>query len=142
LPCKSCDALLDENKLARGENLQYDNDVGTFLRKNEDLNLYLANLQSEIDLLKSNASMPCNSCVALNDDLDMARSKIVLLESNASLPCVSCESFLAEINELKLIHTTCVDEFEHARAEIHTTSALCCLLTMLAILFAIRSMLC
>jgi hypothetical protein len=76
LPCKFCDALLAENKLVRGENLDYANDVGTFLRENEDLNLSLANLQSEIDLLKSNASMPCNSCVALSDELDMARSKI------------------------------------------------------------------
>jgi hypothetical protein len=80
LPCKSCDALLTENKLVRGENIEYANDVGTFLRENEDLNLSLANLQSEVDLLKSNASMSCNSCVALNDELDMARSKIALLE--------------------------------------------------------------
>jgi hypothetical protein len=126
LPCKSCDALLAENKLVRGENLEYANDVGTFLRENEHLNLSLANLQSEIDLLKSNASMPCNSCVALNDELDMARSKIALLESSASLPCVSCESFLAEINELKLTHTTCVDELEHARAEICDMKSMPC----------------
>jgi hypothetical protein len=70
LPCKSCDALLAENKLVRGENLEYANDVGTFLQENEDLNLSLTNLQSEIDLLKFNASMPCNSCVALNVELD------------------------------------------------------------------------
>ena len=62
--------------------------------------------------------MPCNSCVALNDDLDVTRSKIALLESSASLPCVSCESLSAEIDKLKLTHTTCVDELEHARAEI------------------------
>jgi hypothetical protein len=46
LPCKSCDALLAENKLVRGENLEYANDVCTFLRENEYLNLSLANLQS------------------------------------------------------------------------------------------------
>jgi hypothetical protein len=63
-------------------------------------------MKSEIDLLKSNASMPCNSCVALNDDLLNARSNISLLESNASSPCVSCESLLAEIKELKLTHTS------------------------------------
>jgi hypothetical protein len=108
-PCKSCDALLAENKLVRGENLEYANDVGTFLIENEHLNLSLANLQSEVDLLKSNSSMPCNSCVALNDELDMATSKIALLESSASLPCVSCEPFLADINDLKFTHTTCVD---------------------------------
>jgi hypothetical protein len=126
LPCKSCDALLAESILVRGKNLEYVNDVGTFLRENEDLTLSLANLQSEIDLLKSNTSMPCNSCVALNDELDMARSKIALLESSASLQCVSCESLLAEINELKLTHTTCVDELEHARAEIcHMKSMPC-----------------
>jgi hypothetical protein len=118
LPCKSCDALLAENKLVRGENLEYANDFSTFLRKNEYLNLSLANLQFQIDLLKSNASVPCNSCVALNDELDMARSKIALLESSASLPCTSYESLLADFNQLKLTHTQCVDEFEHARAEI------------------------
>jgi hypothetical protein len=48
----------------------------------------------------------------------MARSKILLLESNAFLSCVSCEFLHAEINELNLTHTTCVDELEHARAEI------------------------
>jgi hypothetical protein len=80
--------------------------------------LSLSNLQSKIELFKSNAYVPSNSCVALNDELDMARSKIALLESSASLPCVSCESLHAEINELKLTHTTCVDELEHARAEI------------------------
>jgi hypothetical protein len=62
--------------------------------------------------------MSCNSCVALNINLDVARSKIALLKTSSSLPCVSCESLLAEINELKLTHTTCVDELEHARAEI------------------------
>jgi hypothetical protein len=41
-----------------------------------------------------------------------------LLESSASLPCTSCESLLADFNQLKLTHTTCVDELEHARAEI------------------------
>jgi hypothetical protein len=48
LPCKSCDALLVENKLVMGENLEYANDVGTFLRENEYLDLSLANLQSEL----------------------------------------------------------------------------------------------
>jgi hypothetical protein len=51
LPCKSYDALLAENKLVKGENLEYANDVGTFLREIEDLYLSLANLQSEINLL-------------------------------------------------------------------------------------------
>jgi hypothetical protein len=62
-----------------------------------------------MDLLKSNASMSCNSCVALTDELDMAKSKIALLESSASLPCTSCESLLADLNQLKLTHTTCVE---------------------------------
>ena len=54
-------------------------------------------MKSENDLLKSNASMPCNSCIALNDNLDKARDDIALLKSNASLPCVCCESLLAEL---------------------------------------------
>jgi hypothetical protein len=126
LSCKSCDALLAENKLVRGENLEYANDVGTFLRENEYLNMSLANLQSEIDLLKSNASMPCNSCVALNDEVDMTRSKIALLESSASQPHTSCESLLADFNQLKLTHTTCVDELEHARDEICDMKSMPC----------------
>ena len=90
----------------------------TLTRKNDNLNSSLNCLRSENEILKSNASMPCNSCIALNDDLDKARDEIALLKSNASLRCVSCESLLAEINELKLTHTTCVEQLEHARAEI------------------------
>ena len=90
LPCKSCDALLAENKIVREENLEFANDVDTLLRKNEKLNSSLACLIDEYDLLKSNASMPCTSCVALDDELVKARSKIALLESNASLLCISC----------------------------------------------------
>ena len=73
-------------------------------------------LKFENKMLKSNASMPCNSCDVLRNDLDKARDEIALLKSNASLPCDSCESLLADFNEMKLIHTTCVDELEHARA--------------------------
>ena len=80
----------------------------------------------ENDLLKSNSSIPCTYCVALDDDLVKARSRIALLELNASLPCISCESLLAEINELKLTHTTCVDELEHARAEICEMKSMPC----------------
>ena len=94
--------------------------------ENDELRSSLACVQSENDLLKSNASMPCNSCVALNVDLDKARNDIALLKSNASLPCVSCESLLAEINELKLTHPTCVDELEHARAEICDMKSMPC----------------
>ena len=65
-------------------------------------------------------------CGNLNDELVKARSKIALLESSASLPCVSCESLLSEINELKLTHTTCVDELEHARAEICELKSMPC----------------
>jgi hypothetical protein len=64
--------------------------------------------------------MSFNSCVALNDEHDMARCKIAFLESSASLPCTSCESLLADFNQLlKLTHTTCVDDLAHARAEIY-----------------------
>jgi hypothetical protein len=97
IPCTSCDVIL---------------------RKNDDLCSSLACLKSENEILKLNASMPCLACVDLHKDLDKARDEIVLLKSNASLPCVSCESLLAAINELKLTHTTCVYQLEHARAEI------------------------
>ena len=133
LPCKSCDTLCAENEKLKDEancsrmhlevhrracnNLDFEND---------ELRSSLACLKSEFDLLKSNSLMLCNSCVVLNDDLDKARIEIALLKSNASLPCVSCESLLAEINELKLTHTTCVDELEHARAEICEIKSMPC----------------
>ena len=75
-------------------------------------------LKAENDLFKSNASMPCNSCDVLHNDLYKARDEIALMKRNASLPCGSYESLLAEIDNLKLTHTTCVNELEHARAEI------------------------
>ena len=62
----------------------------------------------------------------LNDDLDKARDDIALLKSNVSLPCVSCESLLAEIKELKLTQTTCVDELEQARVEICKMKSMPC----------------
>ena len=83
-------------------------------------------LKAENDLLKFNASMPRNSCVSLHNDLDLARNKIALLKSNASLPCVSCESLLAKINDLKLTHSTCVEELEHAKAEICEMKSMSC----------------
>jgi hypothetical protein len=126
LPCKSCDALLVENKIVKGETLEFANDISALLRNNEELNSSIACLINEIVLLKSNASMPCNSCVALDDDLVNARSNISLLESKASSPCVSCESLLAEIKELRLTHTTCVYELEHARAEICMMKSMPC----------------
>jgi hypothetical protein len=70
----------------------------------------------------------------LYKDLDKARDEIDLLKSNASLPCVSCESLLAEINELKLTHTTCVDELEHARAKIDEISSRPCSLCSLNVI--------
>jgi chromosome segregation ATPase len=133
LPCKSSDALCAKNEKLQHETSCRNKHVEALRRacdnldfENDELRSSLANLQSEIDLLKSNASMSCNSCVALNINLDVARSKIVLLETSASLSCVSCESLLARINELKLTHTTCVDELEHARAEICELKSMPC----------------
>ena len=96
------------------------------LSRNVDFSSSLVCLKSENDILKSNAFMPYNSCIALSDNLDKARDEIALLKSNASLPCVSCESLFAEINELKLTYTTCVDELDHARAEICETKSMPC----------------
>ncbi|KAG2563540.1 hypothetical protein PVAP13_8KG327908 [Panicum virgatum] len=56
-------------------------------------------------MLKFNASMPRNSCIALHNDLDLARN---------------------EINELKLTHTTCVDELEHAKAKFFEMKSMPC----------------
>jgi hypothetical protein len=133
LPCKSCDSLCTENEKLQHETSCCNKHVEALRRacdnldfENDELRTSLANLQSEIDLLKCNASMLCNSCVALNINLDMARSKIALLETSASMPCVSCESLIDEINELKLTHTTCVDELEHDRAEICEFKSMSC----------------
>ena len=101
-----------------------DKQLEWFRRLHDELSIDYDALKAENDLLKSNASMPCNSCVALRNDLDMARNEIALLKSNTSFPCGSCESLLAEINELKLTHTTCVDELEHARAKINELKTL------------------
>ena len=123
---KSCDALLIEN-----ENLKRDVSLGDKQLEwfrcllNEPSVDYDA-LKAENEMLKSNASMPCNSCVGLHNDLDLARNEIVLLKSNASLPCVSCESLLAEIDNLKLTHSTCVDELKRARAEICEMKSMPC----------------
>src|SRR5687767_8726381 len=92
----------------------------------DELSIDYDALKSENEMLKSNTSMPCNSCVALNNDLDKARDEIVLLKSNASLPCVSCESLFAKINQLKLTHTTCVEQLEHARSEICEMKSMPC----------------
>jgi len=119
LPCNSCDALLVENEKLKRDVYLGDKQLQIRRRFLDELYIGYDALKSENDLLKSNASMPCNSCIALNDNLDKTRDDIALLKLNASLPCVSCESLLAEINELKLTHTTCVEQLEHARAEIN-----------------------
>ena len=80
--------MLVENKIVREEVLEFANDVSSLLRKNEELDSSLACLMNENDLLKCNASIPCNSCVTLNDNLDKARNEIALLKSSAFLPCV------------------------------------------------------
>jgi len=40
------------------------------------LNVDYDALKSENQMLKSNASMPCNFCITLNDDLDKVRDEI------------------------------------------------------------------
>ena len=100
--------LIENEKLKRDVSLG-DKQLEWFKSLLDEPSIDYDALKAENDLLKFNASMPRNSCVALHNDLDLARNEIALLKSNASLPCVSCESLLAEINELKLTHTTCVD---------------------------------
>jgi hypothetical protein len=110
LPCSSCDSLhLDHDKLKRE------------LRRNVIL---LESANEVIDL-------PCFTCKDLRKDLDCARDELTLLKSNDSLPCTSCEFLLAKINELKLTHSTCVDELEHTRAKIDEISSRPCSLCSL-----------
>jgi len=126
LPCNSCDALLVENEKLKRDVYLGDKQLQIRRRFLDELYIDYDALKSENDLLKSNASMPCNSCIALNDNLDKARDDIALLKSNASLPCVYCESLLAEVNELKLTHTTCANELERARAKICKMKSMPC----------------
>ena len=126
LPCNSCDALLVENEKLKRDVYLGDKQLQIRRRFLDELYIDYDALKSENDLLKSNASMPCNSCIALNDNIDKARDDIALLKSNASLPCGSCEPLLAEINELKLTHTTCVEQLEHARAEFCEMKSMPC----------------
>src|SRR5579859_7298789 len=110
--CNTCDDLLADFKNA--------------VKEVHSCNRELHALKSENEMLKSSASMPCNSCVTLQNDLDRARDEIALLETNASLPCVSCESLVAEINKLKFTYTTCVEQLEHARAKIDEIESMPC----------------
>jgi len=77
-----------------------DKQLEWFRRLLDELSIDYDALKAENDLLKSNASMPCNSCIALHNDLDLARNKIALLKSNAFFPCGLCESLFVKINEL------------------------------------------
>jgi FtsZ-binding cell division protein ZapB len=74
LHCKSCDALCAEIEKLQHQNSCRNKHVEALRRacdnldfENDELRSSLANLQSEINLLKSNTSMPCNSCLAFED---------------------------------------------------------------------------
>ena len=70
LTCKSCDVLLVENEKLKRDVYLADKQLECRRRLIDQLYVDYDALKSENDLLKCNASIPCNSCVALNDDLD------------------------------------------------------------------------
>ncbi|MBJ4058712.1 hypothetical protein JGD43_25675, partial [Salmonella enterica subsp. enterica serovar Goldcoast] len=71
----------------------------------ENLNNSFAYLKFENELLKSNTSMPCDSCVALHHELDNAKLEIGNFISMASDDCDSCIGMLAEFEKLKLTNS-------------------------------------
>jgi hypothetical protein len=78
------------------------------------------NLERNVEKYKSRYSNACDSL--LSDNYKMVHtiaclnSEIELLKSNVS--CDSCVSMLAENEKLKLDYSTCVEQFDIARAEI------------------------
>ena len=93
-------------------------DFDSLLVDMDNLNNSLACLKSENELLKSNASMPCDSCVALHDELDSAKLEIGNFRSMARDDCDSCIDMLAEFDKLKLTNSFYLEQLENARAEI------------------------
>ena len=80
----------------------------------DNLSDSLACLRSENELLKSNASMPCDSCVALHHELDNAKLEIGNLTSMARNNCDSCVGMLADFEKLKLTNSFHLEQLENA----------------------------
>ena len=92
----------------------------------DNLNNSLACLKAENELLKSNASMPCDSCVALHHELDNAKLEIGNLTSMARNKCDSYVGMLVEFDKLKLTNSIHLEQLENARAEIIEIEASSC----------------
>lgn len=73
----SCDGLLVENEKMKRDVYLGDKQLEIRRRLLDELHIDYDALKSENYLLKSNGSMPCNSCIALSDDLDKARDVLL-----------------------------------------------------------------
>lgn len=107
------------------------NDCDTLRLNIDDLKHELR--RSAILLESANSVIDASSFTSANlrEQLDDVKNELALLQSTTSLPCGSCESLHANLNELKLAHSTCVDELKHARAkivELDSMPSLCSLL--------------
>lgn len=96
----------------------------------DNLSNSLACLKSENELLKSNASMPCDSCIALHHELDNAKLEIGNFRSMTRNDCDSCVGMLAEFEKLKLTNSIHLEQLENARAEIVEIEASPCSLCL------------
>jgi len=63
LPCKSCDVLFVENEKLKRDVYLADKQLECHRRLIYELYVDYDALKYEIEMLKSNASMPCNSCM-------------------------------------------------------------------------------
>uniref|UniRef100_J3L0M0 Uncharacterized protein n=1 Tax=Oryza brachyantha TaxID=4533 RepID=J3L0M0_ORYBR len=80
-------------------------------------------MTSEIDALKCNISMSCDSCVALHDELAIAKVEIDNITSLNKTERDSCTKIIAEKEKINLAYVSCVDQLEKAKAEINKFKA-------------------
>ncbi|TVT98833.1 hypothetical protein EJB05_55848, partial [Eragrostis curvula] len=129
MPCTSCDALHKKNNKLKSSIIRLKANAilqcascAMYAEMSESNNssscTSCSSMLAETDSLKSNASMPCDSCVALRKDLDCAKVEIGNLMSLARKGCNSCIGMLAENEKLKLDHSTCLEKLEIAKAKI------------------------
>uniref|UniRef100_J3LVC4 Uncharacterized protein n=1 Tax=Oryza brachyantha TaxID=4533 RepID=J3LVC4_ORYBR len=90
---------------------------------NDDLKTSFASMTSEINALKCNASMLCDSCVALHDELASAKVEIDNIKSLSKIECDSCTKIIAKKEKINLAYVSRVDQLEKAKAEINKFKA-------------------
>jgi hypothetical protein len=111
------DLLLELFKMNKGNLIK---DIWTLIPRVVACDAKIDKLEMKVEKYKSRYFNACDSL--LSDNYNMIHtivwlnSKIKLLKSNVS--CDSCVRMLAENEKLKLDYSTCVEQFEIARAKI------------------------